>query len=755
MPVHAAALSGAPSEGFLLLPLLLSSPMSLSTLPRPMLRPAALAVATLAALCGQAFAAETTALDTVIITGSTSERRLVEAPYAISSVSADELRASGPLVNLSEALARVPGINVANRNNYAQDLQISSRGFGARASFGVRGLRLYTDGIPATGPDGQGQLGHADLAGAERVEVLRGPFSVLYGNSSGGVIAVFSKPVREPQFELAADAGSFGLRQLRAGLATPLGDSGFDVSVNVSDMSIDGFRPQSSAERQLATVKLGWKGEQDRVTTIFSHQRQRADDPLGLNAAQFANDPDSTTPQATQFNTRKTIDQDQLGLSWQHRFRDAGALAQSQLSVYSGQRAVVQYLAIDPTVQNNPTNPALTARHGGGVVDFDRSYAGTDARLQWRWDEVSLITGLNVEYQRDDRRGYNNYTGTPTAPTALGVQGDPRRDEINRAVSRDAYTQAEWNLAPDWMLSAGLRSGSVALSTDDHFTSNGNDSSSLRYSYTNPVLGLRWKVEPRLTLHVSAARGHEAPTLGDLAYQANAASGGFNTSLQAQTSRQLELGAKWRETGLALDATLFHIDTDNEIGVATNRGGRSSFRNIGRTERYGAELGANWQIAPGWRSQAALTLLHAAYVDSFVTCTGAPPCDTNTGLNTATVAAGNRVAGTQGASAYAELAWTPFWSSNAETAVEWRAAGRTMANDLNTGIAHGYGLANLRYLQRFPLDERGALELLARIDNITDRRYAGSVIVNDGNARYFEPAAPRSGLVSLRYLRRW
>ena len=164
---------------------------------------------------------------TVVVTGSLREQRVLDAPYAIGVVDAQALRNAGPMVNLSEALQRVPGLTVANRNNYAQDLQISSRGYGARAGFGVRGLRLYTDGIPATMPDGQGQVAHFDLAGASRIEVLRGPFSVLYGNSSGGVIALFTAPATVREAELAFDAGSFGLRQERISLSLPM-DSGFD-----------------------------------------------------------------------------------------------------------------------------------------------------------------------------------------------------------------------------------------------------------------------------------------------------------------------------------------------------------------------------------------------------------------------------------------------------------------------------------------------------------------------------------------------
>ena len=199
---------------------------------------------------------------------------------------------------------------------------------------------------------------------------------------------------------------------------------------------------------------------------------------------------------------------------------------------------------------------------------------------------------------------------------------------------------------------------------------------------------------------------------------------------------------------------MFHIATDDEIGVATNSGGRSSFRNVGRTQRWGAELGSRWNVRPGLRAQMALTVLHARYADGFVTCTGVP-CTLTATTNTATVPAGNRIAGTQPASAFAELAWIAPWSADGELGLEWRAQGRTAVNDLNSDFAGGHALFNLRYSHRWTVDADGTLELLARIDNVADRRVVGSVIVNDANGRYFEPAAGRSGLVSLRYQRRF
>jgi iron complex outermembrane recepter protein len=624
---------------------------------------------------------------------------------------------------------------VNNRSNYAQDLQISSRGFGARAGFGVRGVRLYADGIPATGPDGQGQVSHVDIAGAERVEVLRGPFSVLYGNSSGGVIAVFSGPPRQRQAEAALDGGSFGLVQGRVALALPL-DGGFSARLAASQMQTRGFRPQSEANKAQLGLRVGWQGAGDTVTVALNHLDQPAQDPLGLTRAQYDLGPGQTAQVALDFNTRKTTEQTQAGLSWRHRFDD-GALRETQFALYAGNRAVVQWLAI-PAATQTP------ARHGGGVIDFDRTYSGSEARARWSFGPVELITGVALDEQHDDRRGYENFTGT--APNqVLGVTGRLRRDEVNRARSLDGYVQGEYTLPGlPLQLVGGLRSGRIELSAADLFLANGDDSGRLAYRYNNPVLGVRWQVLPGLNVFAGVARGFESPTLGELTYRADG-SGGFNTTLQPQTSRQGELGLKWRVGSLALEATLFETRTTDEIGVATNSGGRSAFQNVGRTLRRGAEVGLAWRPAGAWRAQVSASTLQATYEDSFLTCAGVP-CTTPTLV----VPAGNRIAGAPKGSAWAELVWAGgAWG---EWALEARGMGRSAVNDRNSDFAAGYALGALRWSKAYALGAGLKLELLARLDNAFDRRHAGSVIVNEANSRFFEPGTPRNGLVALRLI---
>jgi len=675
--------------------------------------------------------------DTVIISGSRSEHKAFESPYSISVVGADALRAAGPMVNLSEALDEVPGLVANLRNNYAQDLQISSRGFGARATFGIRGLRLYTDGIPATMPDGQGQVSHFDIAGAQRIEVLRGPFSALYGANSGGVISLVSAAPTAASYGVDVDVGSNALRQVRLGVESPLG-GGWNIRAQGSYFDTDGVREHSEARRSLGNLRLGWDGERDHVVLLVNSVDQPAQDPLGLTRQQFDADPWQTTPEAIDFDTRKTSTQTQAGVSWRHRFADSGALRESALTAYAGQRAIWQWQSIPPAAQANPNQ-------SGGVIDLGRNYSGVDARLTWVWDRLSLIAGVATEAQSEARRGYENFTGSPPNPV-LGVTGALRRDESNDMRSTDVYAQAEWQIDAQWAATLGLRSGRLKFDSVDHYLANGDDSGDASYRYNTPVAALQWLPDKNWNLYVSVGEGFESPTLAELAYRPDGASG-FNDALRPQTSRQIELGAKWRDVprGIAVEAALFRADTENEFSVYSNSGGRSTYQNVGRTRRSGAELGARWQIDPAWRATLALSYLDAVYRDAFETC-AATPC--TAAANRALVPAGNRIAGTMEKSGFASLAWRA--PDSTEVALEVRLQGAMPVNDLNSDFSPTATVAGVRIGHDFRIGP-GTLSLLARIDNLSDVTYAGSVIVNEGNGRFFETAAARNWLLAARW----
>ncbi|MEP6826147.1 MAG: TonB-dependent receptor, partial [Ramlibacter sp.] len=544
------------------------------------------------------------------------EQSVHDTPASVDVIDAATLHNGQLQVNLSETLVRVPGLVAQNRQNYAQDLQISSRGFGARSTFGVRGLRLYADGIPASGPDGQGQVSHFDLSSAERIEVLRGPFSVLYGNSSGGVISIFTADGGpDTAADISTTSGSDGIR--RTGLKLSGQQGKLRYTLSAARFETDGWRDHSAAERTSFNGKLKVALTDDtRLTLVANSVRMpEVQDPLGLTRAEMQANPRQATGAATQFDTRKSVDQLQTGAILEHHLRGGRSL---QVTAYSGERATTQFQAI-------PVSTQAPATHPGGVIDLERRYRGLDARwisaTRLMDKPLTLTAGLALDEAREERRGFQNFLGT-----ALGVQGALRRDEANRVRSFDQYLQAQWAVAARWSASAGLRHSRVTFASHDRYIApgNGDDSGEVAYSATTPVLGLVFHVNDALNLYAAAGRGFETPTLNELSYRAGAATGP-NLALQSATSRQWELGAKAEVApGWRVNTAYFRARTANEIVVLSNTGGRSTFQNAGATQREGFEAALSGAWSKGWSAYAAASWLTATYRNGFLTCSAAP-----------------------------------------------------------------------------------------------------------------------------------
>lgn len=665
----------------------------------------------------------------IVVTATRVADSPFDLPASIDRVDASAIQEGRLQVNLSESVGGVPGLLARDRQNYAQDVQLSVRGFGARASFGIRGVRLYVDGVPGTLPDGQGQISQADLGSAERIEVLRGPFSALYGNASGGVLQVFTEEGQgPPKLGFGIAAGSDGVQ--RSALKASGAWDGLGYVLSASHFETDGSRAHSAARRDIGNAKLSWRPDADGKLTVVANSVAvpMAQDPLGLTRAQFETDPRGADEAAIAFDTRKNYDQTQLGAHYEHRLGGQHALA---LAVYGGSRHTQQFQSI-------PTGPQGSPLHPGGVIQLARDYQGTDAR--WTFKDASaalpfsVVAGIAFDALDEHRRGYQNFIGS-----TLGVEGALRRDEDNRATSFDQYLQATLQPAPAWRLDAGVRHSSVRVRSQDHYIAgpNGDDSGRVAFSATTPVLALMFKASETLHLHASVGRGFETPTLNELAYRSDG-SAGLNFALQPARSKSVELGAKARFGVHAVDVAVFDTRTSDEIVTLRNSGGRASFGNAGRALRRGVELSWTAELAAGLRAQAALTHLDARYRDAFAVCTGSPCTTPNT-----TIPAGNRIPGVARDSAFAALAWAP--AEGWRASMELRTLGPVPVNDANTDAAprHAVAGASVGYL----LHVGGwALNAFVRGDNLFDRRYAGSVIVNESNGRYFEPAPGRSWL---------
>ena len=671
----------------------------------------------------------------ITVTATRTEVPPFDVPASVDVLDGERLRSDGRAqLNLSESLALIPGLLARDRQNQAQDLQLSIRGFGARSTFGVRGLRLYVDGIPATMPDGQGQLSHIDLASVGRLEVLRGPFSVLYGNSSGGVLQVFTEEGQGPLMPGGSVAsGSYGLRRADVKASGAAGPMAYVLSAGRS--SSQGYRAHSAAEREGGNARLDWTlADGHKLTLLANTLAVDAQDPLGLSRAQFDISPRSADSAATTFNTRKTVSQRQIGAVYERKINVDNQL---RLVLYGGERTTTQFQSIPVALQANPQHP-------GGVIGLDRNYGGLDAR--WTTSAtlaqrpLEIVGGLAYDAMAEQRRGWQNFQGT-----ALGVQGALRRNEDNRVTSLDPYLQASWKPDARWTINGGVRHSRVRFNSDDNYIvgANGNDSGSVSYSATLPAAGVSFAPSAQWRVYAAAGRGFETPTFNELAYRA--AGSGLNFALRPARSDNLEAGVKWRTAADAdiradASAAVFHNATQDEIVTQSNTGGRSTFQNAGATRRQGLELTGSLVPARHWLAQLSYTLLDARYRDPFACVGAAALCPAPQ------VPAGNRIPGTARHALAMELGWRP--PTGWRAGVDARYLGSVAVNDFNTDAAASFVTlgAHVGYVLVL---ERWHIAATARLDNLADRKYAGSVIVNEGNGRYFEPAAGRNHVLGL------
>lgn len=651
------------------------------------------------------------------------EQPLFNTPASIDLVEGKWLRTATMQVDLSERLDHVPGVLIRDRHNHAQDLQLSIRGFGARSTFGVRGVRLYVDGIPATMPDGQGQTSNIDISSVDRIEILRGPFSALYGNSSGGVVQVFTEKGEAPG-SLKADftAGSHGTARYGVKAAGAQDDGAFDYLVSTGRYETNGFRDNSAARKDISNARLGWAlGGDDRLTLTVNRVRVRADDPQGLEYDEAFDTPNKAAPNALIYDTRKTVRQQQAGLLYEAGLNDNNEL---RAMAYYGQRKTVQFLGIPRAAQLRPT-------HAGGVIDLERKYAGIDVRWLLRTTlagrPLKLATGISYDTLTEDRRGYENFVGDQQ-----GIKGDLRRNETNRLRNVDPYVQASWEISPRWALEAGARYSDIRFRSDDYYVTgqNGDDGGALRYKRLLPVAALRFSPSDALTLYLTAGRGFETPTFNEVSYRPGGVPG-LNLDLAPSNNTSVEVGSKARLGDSLLTAALFLTRTKDEIVVAQSDGGRSSYRNAGRTLRKGLEL--SWS-GPWWRHGQWLVSyawLDATYQDHVEAAF--PGGDE--------IKASNRIPGIARHTAFAALQWSP--DTGWQGGIEGRYVGRIYANDANTATAPGYFTASAYAGHSWRLND-WRVELFARVDNLFGRRYIGSTIVNAGQGRYYEPAPGRN-----------
>lgn len=662
-------------------------------------------LAVLLALSGVADAADhqTTndTLEEIVVTATRVESRLRDVARSVSVVDEQRIQNGTRQMELAEVLSGTPGLFLQNSNNFAQDIRISLRGFGARASFGIRGVRIFVDDIPETLPDGQAQVDSIDIGSAQSIEILRGPASSLYGNASGGVIVVRSELGQSsPYVEIRAVGGEFGQRRIQVKTAGKKQSLQYLLSAN--HQQTDGYRDHSTAEGKQVTGRIAVDlSQRSRLTLSINYTDQPvADDPGGITRAQAIADPTSARDLNVQFDAGESLSQQKAGVVFRHT-TDAGEWMFRNYYVW----------------RDFDNRLPFTS---GGVVSFDRFFYG--GGLQFRTviaglADLNVVAGFDVDRQDDDRQRFDNLNG---------VVSDLVFDQNERVSAQGIYVHGQYALGTALGVSAGVRFDDLEFAVDDRFLLDGDDSGRYELHETSPSFGLNYTLG-RSLFFAALSTSFESPTSTELANPDG--TGGFNENLRAQTARNVELGFKTSANDFYLELAIFHLDIDDELVPFEVPAfpGRTFFVNAGESTRTGIEAGLQWQNKLGLSVSLSLTYSDFRF-NRFTDDNGVD-------------FSGNRLPGVPRHLAYANLAFDrgAGWFGLAEVTY----AGSFFADNANTTRTDSYLLSNLRFGFRYERD-RWQSSIFAGVNNLLDEFYFDNVRTNAFGGRYFEPAPPRN-----------
>lgn len=618
------------------------------------------------------------------------------APYAVSVRT--QLPDGTPATALDEALRTIPGVQVDNRYNYALGERISIRGAGARAQFGVRGVRVLVDGVPATLPDGQTALNIVDLATVDAVEVLRGPVSSLYGNAAGGAILLETAP--PPRAPLATRAtvttGSNGLLRTLGEAGGSRGGLGYVA--RASRVAFAGYRSHSDAENLYAAARLTWLGRRDALAATFNAVRYDARNPGSLSDSLLRVDRNRAFAGNVAQATGETGSQRQLGAQWRRALAGGDAL---EVTAW--------------VIGRDVDNPIP-----GRVVVVDRLAGGARALLRGDRGTLAWTAGVEHERQHDDRRNYVN---------AAGTRGVLVLDQEETVSAIGAFAQASVALHPRLTALAGVRHDRTSFAAEDRFLADGDpdDSGRRTLGAVSPSAGLSLAAGAGVIAYANVGTAFETPTTTELANRPDGA-GGFNPALQPQRTVSYEIGARRGRARTSLQLAAYRAVVRDALipFEVPDAPGRQFFRNAGRTATSGFEAAATASVGRAGRLSAAYTFSDARFRSFTV---GSSTFD------------GGRVPGVASHRADLGASWTV---AGHLLAADARHQSRMAVNDANTAWSPAFSLVDIRVGLR-PLDTRFArVRLSAGVENLVGTAYNSSVVVNAFGRRYFEPGPGRT-----------
>jgi iron complex outermembrane receptor protein len=639
--------------------------------------------------------------DLTVVTRAPAPRSRL--PRAVGVLDSIALRRGRVGTGLAEAMNDLAGVFVADRGNFALDQRISIRGAGSRAAFGTRGVTVLLDGVPQTLPDGQSQLTNVDLTAVDRVEVLRGSSSALYGNGAGGVVSITSAR--------AAGAPLAGRARVVGGASGLLTWSGWGSvrrgplsgTASVSRTTLDGFREHSAADLRQLSVSGAYDGAATRLAMHFSAADDpRADNPGALTPAEYAVRRNAAAPSNLLHNAGKAVRQQQLSMHVAHDDTHGNNL---ELTAFGLLRDLDNPLASNTLVQ--------IGRRVGGLRALATHQPG-------RSTGPAVSIGADAQWLRDDRRNFSPGGGTP-ADTTL--------NQLEYTAELGPFVRATWTPTSEWLLEAGMRYDLVKFRVRDRLTSDGSDDSGRRsMSAWSGTGGLSRAMAGWLVPYVNISTSYETPTTTELAIQQTGA-GGFNPALGPQRTTTLELGARGMTSRMQWSLAAYQAWIRDAIVPFEESNGRSFYTNAGRIRNRGIEASASVRVLPHWTAQAAWTLSDYQFTD-YTLVAGA---DTMTldGHHLAGVPSSVLRLGIRGA------------LGDAWIALDQSLTGGVWADDANTVHVDGWHTTDLRAGATLAFGST-QLSPFVGVNNLWNARYVGSVTINGSGDRVLEPAAGRN-----------
>jgi iron complex outermembrane receptor protein len=622
---------------------------------------------------------------------------LARVPAAVSVVTRADIQRAQPGIGIEEALAAVPGLVVNNRYNFALGTRMSIRGFGARAAFGVRGIRVLSDGVPLTMPDGQANLNNIDLTSTGRVEVLRGAASMLYGNAAGGVVAFESElPPQGFGLEARAIAGDGDLR--RGNVKVGGGGESTRYLLSVARLEADGFRHHARIEQTNLNARVRHQLNQHAHVALTLNV---ADAPTALNPGSLPIDsarrtPEMAWPRNAATRSGEATQQMQLGLEHARRIGNAS------------------FNAVLYGLTRNLENPLPFA-----YIALDRKAGGLRSSLSAEVGTVSLTGGVDIELQSDERGEFNNDNGRP------GTQRV--RDQTDEITNIGPFLRVSIDFARALTVTAGLRSDRTKFSTEDRFLSDGRDDSGERtMTALSPMIGASYRFSQRVSAYASVSSSFQTPTTTELIN--NPTGTGFN-DLEPQRAVSYEAGARLSGSRVAAELSAFHTNVRDALVPFQIAGGdgREFFRNAARTRQRGVEAAVQAIVTPGVRLTTSYTWNDFIFEDD--------------GLDNQQFE-GNRLPGVPPHRFFARLNWAPSWwfvDVEGEHTSEYYAADSNAETSTNPAAT----VMDLRFGATRRVGGSSVTPFLG-LNNMTDKRYFSSVVINAAGARFFEPAPGRN-----------